>query len=112
MRIPERGRYHGPEFQAKRIGRCIYLSGFIVQCCFEGSWPAPTGAANARFRLHFFLKVYGQTTCTKLLTYIFDASFEGKMVIYVTKIYTIYIINFGVAGHFDEQSETRRDGAI
>ena len=60
----------------------------------------------------FFLRGTGQTTCTKLLTHIFDASFEGKMVICVTKIYAIYIINFWVAGHFDEKSETRWVGAI
>ena len=66
----------------------------------------------------FFLRGTGQTTRTKVLTHIFDASFEGKMVICVAKIYTIYfiyfvyIINFGVAGNFDEKSETRWFGAI
>ena len=60
----------------------------------------------------FFLRGTGQTTCTKLLTHIFDASFEGKMVICVTKIHAICIIKLILEWPATMTKKVKRDGLV
>ena len=124
---------HDAEFQAKTPRKGVYLSGGKIttqNSKHKRSGDAYTWAGSSfnvvssvpgqqllgqqipDLGFTFSLRGTGQTTCTKVLTHIFNASFEGKMVICVSKIYTTYIINFGVAGNFDEKSETRWVGAI